>query len=105
MDSDFAGDLHSQKSSLGYIMSFASGAVAWQSILQKCVSLSTTEAWFINATKTMEMLWMRRLTIELCLKQKKYVVCGCDNKSAIYLAKKSSFRSRTKYIDTRYQWI
>lgn len=104
-DSDLAGDLDSRKSTSGYMVSYAGGVVAWQSRLQKCVSLSTTEAEFIAATEAMkEMLWMRRFTIELGLKQKRYVVF-CDNQSAIHLAKNSSFHSRTKHIDTRYHWI
>ena len=40
-DSDMAGDLDSRKSTFGYLMTFAGGAVSWQSRLQKCVALST----------------------------------------------------------------
>ena len=41
-DSDMAGDVDSRKSTAGYLITFAGGAMAWQSRLQKCVSLSTT---------------------------------------------------------------
>nr|KYP69857.1 Retrovirus-related Pol polyprotein from transposon TNT 1-94 [Cajanus cajan] len=41
-DSDMAGDVDSRKSTLGYLIKFARGAVAWQSRLQRCVTLSTT---------------------------------------------------------------
>ena len=41
-DSDMAGDIDSRKSTSGYLITFAGGAVAWQSRLQKCVALSTT---------------------------------------------------------------
>ena len=46
-DSDMAGDVDSRKSTSGYLITFAGGAVAWQSRLQKCVALSTTEVCFI----------------------------------------------------------
>ena len=46
-DVDYAGDMDSRKSTSGYLMTFAGGAVAWQSRLQKCISLSTTEAEYI----------------------------------------------------------
>ena len=49
-DSDMIGDIDSRKSTSGYLMTFAGGAVAWQSILQKCVAISTTEAEFIAIT-------------------------------------------------------
>ena len=43
-DSDMAGDIDSRKSTSGYLITLAGGAVAWQSRLQKCIALSTTEA-------------------------------------------------------------
>lgn len=60
-DSDMAGDVDSRKSTSGYLVTFAGGAVSWQSKLQKCVALSTTEAEFIAATEACkDMLWMKR---------------------------------------------
>ena len=46
---DYAGDADSRKSTSGYLMTYAGGAVSWQSRLQKCVSLSTTNAEYIAA--------------------------------------------------------
>ncbi|KAM2456035.1 hypothetical protein PS1_015961 [Malus domestica] len=43
-DADIGGDLDGRKSTSGYLFTFAGGAVSWQSKLQKCVALSTTEA-------------------------------------------------------------
>jgi hypothetical protein len=43
-DADMAGDLNHIKSTSGYVFTFVGGAVSWQSKLQKCVALSTTEA-------------------------------------------------------------
>ena len=48
-DADMAGDVDSRKSTSGYLITYAGGAVSWQSKLQKCVALSTTEAEFIAA--------------------------------------------------------
>jgi Reverse transcriptase (RNA-dependent DNA polymerase) len=50
-DADMAGDLNHKKSTSGYVFTFAGGAVSWQSKLQKCVALSTTEAEYIAATE------------------------------------------------------
>ena len=55
-DSDMAGDVDSRKSTSGYLITFAGGAVAWQSRLQKCVALYTTEAEFIAATEACKEL-------------------------------------------------
>ncbi|KAC9553688.1 hypothetical protein E3N88_45637 [Mikania micrantha] len=51
-DSDMAGNKDNMKSTSGYLMTFAGGAVSWQSRLQKCVALSTTEAEYLVATET-----------------------------------------------------
>ena len=55
-NADMAGDIDSRRSTSGYLVTFAGGAVAWQSRLQKCVALSTTEAEFISATEACKEL-------------------------------------------------
>lgn len=104
-DSDMSGDVDSSKSTSGYLVTFAGGAVAWQSRLQKCVALSTTEAEFIAATEACkELLWMKNFCEEIGFKQEKYVLL-CDSQSAICLGKNSTFHSKSKHIQRRYHWI
>ena len=50
-DADMAGDLDGRKPTSGFLFTFARGAVSWQSKLQKCVALFTTEAEYIAATE------------------------------------------------------
>ena len=89
VDADWAGDLNGRKSILGYLFTFARGAVSWQSRLQKCVALSTTEAEYITANEAgKEMLWLKWFLQELGLKQDGYVV-NCDSQSSIDLSKNS----------------
>ena len=102
---DMAGDVDGRKSTSGYFITFARGAVAWQSRLHKCVALSTTEVEFIAITEACkELLWLKKFLQELGLKQERYVL-RCDSQSAIHMSKKSSFHSRSKHIDVRYHWI
>ena len=78
-DADMAGDLDGRKSTSGFLFTFAGGAISWQSKVQKCVALSTTEAEYIAATEAAkEMLWMKRFVQELGLMQDEYVVF-CDS--------------------------
>lgn len=44
---DMIGDLDNRKSTIGYLFSFVGRAIPWQSRLQKCVTLSTTEAEYL----------------------------------------------------------
>jgi ATP-binding cassette subfamily B (MDR/TAP) protein 1 len=104
-DSDLAEDIDGRKSTLGYLVTHSGGAVSWQSRLQKCVALNTTEAEFIAVTEaSKELLWVKRLACELGFKQDKYMLF-CDNQSAIHLSKNASFHSRSKHIEVRYHWI
>ena len=96
------GDVDSRKSILGFLMTFARGAISWESKLQKCVALSTIEAEYIAIIEgCKEALWMRKFLEELGLQQKKYVVYS-DSQSSIHLSKNSTFHSRSKHIDVRY---
>ena len=84
IDSNMAGDVDSRKSISGFMMTFAGGAVSWQSKLQKCVALSTTEAEYIVITEgCKEALWMRKFLEELRLSQsnciwRKYIPVRMD---------------------------
>ena len=102
IDADKVGDLKGRKSTSYYLFTFVGGAISWQSKLQKCVALSTTEAKYIVATEaSKEILWMKTFFKELDLKQDEYVVY-CDSESSIDLNKNATYHSRTKHIEVRY---
>lgn len=104
-DADMAGDLDGRKSTSGIVFTFAGGAVSWQSKLQKCVALSTTEAEYIAMAEAgKEMLWLKRFLDQLGMKQERYVI-HCDSQSALDLSKNAMYHSRTKHIDVRYHWL
>ena len=66
---NIAGDVDSSKSLSGYLLIFAGEAVSWQSRLQQCVALSTTEAEYIAITESCkETLWMKNFLEELSVK-------------------------------------
>ncbi|RDX84971.1 hypothetical protein CR513_33902, partial [Mucuna pruriens] len=104
-DADMARDLDGRRSTSGYVFTFAGGAISWQSKLQKCVALSTTEAEYIALTESgKEALWLKGFLQELGLKQEKYGI-HCDSQSAIDLSKNVTYHYRTKHIDVRYHWL
>ena len=105
IDVDWVGDLDGRKSTLRYLFTFVGGVVSWQSRLQKCVALSTTEAEYIAANEAgKEMLWLKRFLQELGLKQDGYVV-NCDSQCALDLSKNSMYHSCSKHIEVRYHWL
>ena len=101
-DSDMAGDIDSKKSTSSYLINFAEAAVAWQSRLQRCLTLSTTKAEFIVITEACkELLWLKKLLQELGFRQDNYSLL-VDSQSVIHLGKNPTFNSRSKNIDVRY---
>ena len=104
-DSDMSGDIDTMRSTSGYLFTFGGGAVSWQSRLQKCVALSTTEAEYIVITECCkEMRSMKELLKETGIAQDRFVVFS-DSQSAIHVSKNPSFHSRSKHIKRRYHWI
>ncbi|GAA0160965.1 hypothetical protein LIER_17395 [Lithospermum erythrorhizon] len=98
-------DLDSKKSTSGYLFTFVGGAISWQSKLQRCVALSTTEAEYIAITECCkELLWLKRLFEEIGIDQKRFTIL-CDSQNAIHLRKNSSLHSKSKHIQVRYHWI
>ncbi|KAI5428721.1 hypothetical protein KIW84_033639 [Lathyrus oleraceus] len=80
-------DIDSRNFTLGYMIKFSGGAVAWKSRLQKCVTLSTTEVAFISITEACKkLLWLKKFLQELGFVQYKYVLF-VNSQNAIHLAK------------------
>ena len=59
VDANFAGDIDSRKSTIGFVFALGGTAISWASNLQKIVTLSTTELEYVEVTKTgKEMIWL-----------------------------------------------
>jgi len=105
-DADHGGDKNSGKSTGGYLIKYASGAVSWSSKLQPLVALSTTEAEYIAAVEAgKEMIWMRQLLTEFGIQVKDASILRMDNQSAISVSKNPEHHGRMKHLDLRYYWL
>ena len=51
VDSDYTGYGDSRKSTTGWVYTFAGLAISWRSILQNCISISTTEPKYITTSE------------------------------------------------------
>ena len=105
-DAVFADDLISRYSTAGHVIFVAGGAIYWTSKKQTLVTLSTTEAEFINLTPTgCSILWIKALLTELGYPQKEPLLLLTDSANAMAIALNPFERQRTRYIDIRYKWI
>jgi len=118
-DSSWASDLDTRKSTHGYLIKIAGGAVSWKSKRQNVVALSSTEAEYICYSEAAkEAIWLRRLLAEIDLRkpldgtneaQSKWgtspmIIFG-DSQSAIDLSNNPRHHERTKHIDIKHHFI
>jgi hypothetical protein len=107
-DADYAGCVDSSRSTGGYVVVHAGGAICWSLKRQDVVSLSTTESEYIAlgeaATQT---IWLRRLIASLDRTPIVYpptTILG-DNQGSLYFAKDPVNHRRAKHIAVRHHWM
>ena len=105
VNADFAGDIDSRKNTTGFVFTLGGTTISWASNLQKIVTLYTTEAEYIAASEAgKEMIWLHGFLNELGKKQEMDILHS-DSQNAIFLAKNSTFHSKSKHIQTKYHFI
>lgn len=104
-DSDYGGDPDTRRSTSGFVFIFGSGAISWSSQLQKCVTLSSTEAEYVAGAQAIkDLVWIRQLFSDLEIRIGSTVL-KMDKQSTIRLVKNPEFYKRTKHIDIMYHFI
>jgi hypothetical protein len=105
-DADMAGDIDGRRSTSGVLVFLGAAPIAWQSLKQKIVALSTCEAEYVAAaTAACQAVWLRRLLGELTGEEAHPPALMVDNQPAIALAKNPVLHDRSKHIDTRFHFI
>ncbi|KAE8181210.1 hypothetical protein CF328_g8911 [Tilletia controversa] len=105
VDADWAGDKADRKSTSGFAILMAGGAVSWGSKKQTSVALSTTEAEYVAAgVAGREAVALTALLRDLG-KNIEGIEILCDNQAAINVSKNPVLHSRTKHIDIAHHWI
>lgn len=105
VDSDFAGDRDSRKSTTAYYFTLGGNCISWKSQLQPLVALSTTEAEYVAVTDAFkEATWLQGILREANLLEGIATVYS-DSQSAIHLSKNPVYHERTKHVDVRYHYV
>lgn len=104
-DSDFGGCTETGRSTSGYVMMYAGGAISWRSQRQAIVATSTTEAEVIAASEAAkEVIWLRRL-LQGIVNLKEVPTLQVDNRAAVKLSHNPEYHRRTKHIEIRHFFV
>jgi hypothetical protein len=104
-DADHAGCPDTRRSHSGYICKVNDTAVAWASRRQRCVALSSCESEYIAICEcAKQIVWLRRLLIDLGHSQDHETPIYCDNQAAKSLTENPIHHDRTKHIDMQYHY-
>ena len=105
-DADWAGDIETSKSTLGYVALLNGTAISWYSKRQTTVAQSLCEAEYIFALEAVKVAVCIGRFLEQLHQIRIYPIpIYCDNQGAIALAKNPENHQQTKHIDMRYHYI
>jgi len=105
-DANWAGNVSDRRLTSGFMFSFGSGAVSWNSKKQPTIALSSTEAEYKGvAIIACEIVWLQKLFSDLGQSVDAPVVIYCDNISSILLINNPVYHARTKHIEVHYHFI
>ena len=99
-DADWAGSILDRKSTAGYFTFVGGNLVTWRSKKQNVVARSSAEAEFRGMAKGLcELLWLRRLLMEIGHGPNMEMNLFCDNKAAIDISQNPIQHDRTKHVE------
>jgi hypothetical protein len=107
-DAAFADDVHTRRSSQGYLFQLFSMTVDWKSTYQRTVTKSTTEAELLALSLAgSEMAEWLRLFRGLGLELNEVPIIWCDNQQTVGIATKreEKLNTKLKHVDTHQSWI
>ena len=105
-DADWEGNVSDRKSTSGYFTFVGQNLVTWKSKKQKVVALSSAEAEFRGMAKGLcELLWLRRLLMEIGFGSSMEMNLFCDNKAATNISENLVQHDRTKHVEVDKHFI
>ncbi|CAM8906112.1 unnamed protein product [Rhodiola kirilowii] len=105
VDSDYASNKDTRKSTTALYFTWAGNCISWKSQQQSIVTLSSTKVEYIVAVEAIkEAMWLQGILGEI--QNTVYIpTMNIDSQSVLYLCKDPVYHERTKHIDVRYHFI
>jgi hypothetical protein len=104
-DADWGGEVHSSRSTTGFILHLHGGPVAWQSTLQPTVAGSSAEAEYMSAYYGVnQALHMRHLLLELTFPQPTTSLLE-DNEGCIFTANNDVTTGKLRHVRLKFHAV
>jgi len=105
IDFDWGGSGTDGRSTIDGCFSLGS-IISWMSKKKDPVALSSAEAEYVVACEVgKEVVWLRKLLLDLFGKPLDPTTINCDNQSNIKMSEDLIFHARTKHINNKYHYI
>ena len=105
-DADWAGDINTRRSTSGFAFQLGKSTITWCSRRQATVAKSSTEAEYVSlSSAAQEVIWLRRLLVNLGIQVLSPTTIFEDNQSAIDISRNPKHHDRTKHIDVCHHFI
>ena len=105
-DSNYGTDTETRRSVSGYAVYLEDAPIAIKSVMQRIITLSSTEAELIALVQCVqEMMATKRLLESMQLQVQLPMVIECDNKGAVDLVNGYQVGGGTKHIDIRTYFV
>jgi hypothetical protein len=110
VDASWADNQDNRRSTSGYLYFVGGALVAYRSVLQKCVALSTVQAEYQAASDAVrEAYFIFQMLDEICAELgihfEKPVHLHEDNQGCIILSQRPAGHQKNKHIDLRYHYL
>lgn len=105
-DADFAGDFDTARSTTGLVVLFAGAPIHWRSVRQALITLSSTESEVVSlCTTAKDVIWLRKIALELKIINDDPIPILCDNQSAIKICSKERSAMRTRHMNAQNGYV
>ena len=102
-DASFGDKALKRKSVTGFVVMFAGAAVAYKSVVQRCISVSTLQAEIVACSEACrEAEWIRMLLEEMGFKFSNPTPVYCDNEGVVKTVKNPANHNGCKHIEVRH---
>jgi hypothetical protein len=105
-DADFARDVDTRQSTLGWCYMLNGAAISWGSKKTQLQATSSSQAeYYALGQAANEGIWLREFLTELGLPMQNSIVIYEDNKAAIDLSMTPKYHGRTKHIEIQHHYL